>query len=368
MELARRTRWIAYSLPIALVAVAALPRPAPPGVLAAAGMAGERACAATGEAAGHGEGAAGGATAWYRLETVLDADGTLAARHLVAGRGAGRWTAELPPESFASGPVAGRLLVGDDDGHRSRLRLLDTVRGCWSAVGTEDSVIRSALLASDGHVYEHRVDRATRRDLGVWARELASPEASRPVLGGLDADPASGPTFSTTLLLGEGGRIAVSSCGERACRTRVVDPESGAASPVVRAGPAAAIMASQLVALEPCEGLPCPMLVVNLATGATTSVGPVTGMPVSPPDASGVLVVAGDHGLRVGRTSDPLHLAEVPGTQQLAPIPRTSTSETGFEAPRGLVAVAPGGSAADPSLVRLLDPAALKITAGEVLP
>jgi hypothetical protein len=368
MELARRTRWIVSSLPVALVAVAALARPAPPGVLAAAAMVSERACPLAGEASGGG-GALDGASAWYRLDATLDAGGTLVGRRLVAGRGSARWTAQLPAESFASGPVGGRVLVGDDDGHRSRLRLLDTARGCWAVVGTEDDVIRSALLAADGGlVYEHRVDRGTRHDLGVWARDVPALDVSRQVLTGLAADPVIGPTFSTTLLLADDGRIAVSSCGERACRTRVADLATGAASAVVVTGPAAGVAGGQLVALEPCEGLPCPMQAIDLASGARSSLGPATGAASLAPDGSGLLVLAGERGLRVGRASEPQRMADVPDTPELAPIPRTSTSETGFEAPSGLVPVAPGGSAADPSLVRLLDPASLQITAGEVLP
>ncbi len=367
MELARRTRWIAYSLPVALAAVAALARPAPPGALAAAGAMPERGCALAGEA--NARGTLDGAPAWYRLEPLLDGTGTLVGRQLTAGRGTARWTAQLSPESFASGPVGGRVLVGDDDGHRSRLRVLDTVRGCWSVVGTEAGVIRSALLTSDAAgVYEHRVDRATRRDLGVFLREIRGSGAPRQVAAGLEADAVHGPTFSTTLLLGDDGQLAVSSCGERACRTRVVNPATGAASPIRETGPAAGVVGAQLVAPEPCEGLPCPMQVIDVASGGATSLGPVMGPAVLAPDGSGAVVLPAEAGLRVARPDDPARSAEVPGTRGLAPIARTSTSETGFEGPAGLVAVGPGGSAADPSLVRLLNPATLQITAGEVLP
>ncbi len=368
MELARRTRWIALSLPVALAAAAALARPAPPGVLAAAGPAAERACAQEASADGDSGAAAGGA--WYRLDPRLDARSTLVGRVLTAGRGSARWTAELPPESFASGPVGGRVLVGDDDGQRSRLRLFDTSRGCWSVVGTEASVIRSALLTADASgLYEHRVDRATRRDLGVWQRDGRVPGDTRRVLPGLDPSPAYGPTFSTTLVLADDGRLAVSSCGERACRTRVLDPATGATSTAGGTGPAAGVVGDQLVALQACDGLPCPVRAIDLASGTASALGgPATGAAVLATDGSGLVVVPDERGLRVVRARGAAPTSDVPGTSGLAPVPRTSTSETGFEAPLGLVAVAPGGTAADPSLVRLLDPATLQITAGEVLP
>ncbi len=77
-------------------------------------------------------------TAWFRLEPVLDRAGTLAGQRLTLGLvGATPRSVDLPPESFASGPVRGRVLVGDDDGSRSRLRVVDVARGCASDAGIE---------------------------------------------------------------------------------------------------------------------------------------------------------------------------------------------------------------------------------------
>ncbi len=367
MELARRTRWIALTLPVALAAVAALARPAPPGVLAA-GPQPERACAQAPDMDGNSTTVADGSP-WYRLDPMLDAKGSLVGRTLTAGRGSVRWTAELPPESFASGPVGGRVLVGDDDGRRSRLRLFDTGRGCWTTVATEASVIRSALLTADASgLYEHRVDRATRRDLGVWQRDGRAPNATRQILPGLDSVAEYGPTFSTTLLLADDGQLAVSSCGERACRTRVVDPATGATSRASGTGPAAAVLSGRLLVLEACDGLPCPVRSIDLASGESSALGAAMGSAVLAAGGSGLVVFPGERGLRIATTRGAAAISDVPGSSGLAPVPRTSTSESGFEAPRGRVAVAPGGSVADPALVRLLDPATLQITAGEVLP
>ena len=112
-----------------------------------------------------------GAGAWYRLDPVLDRTGTLAAQRLTAGiAGQPSRQLDLAPESFASGPVGGLVLAGEDDGTVSRLRLLDPARGCATAVADEPAVIRSAVLDPDGRsIVEHRVDRTTRADLGDLA-------------------------------------------------------------------------------------------------------------------------------------------------------------------------------------------------------
>ena len=52
--------------------------------------------------------------------------------------GAGGRTIDLPPESFATGPWAGRVLVGADDGARSRLSLVDVGAGCATPLAEED--------------------------------------------------------------------------------------------------------------------------------------------------------------------------------------------------------------------------------------
>ena len=153
-----------------------------------------------------------GTGAWYRLDPVLDRAGTLAAQRLTAGI-AGRPSRhlDLAPESFASGPVGGLVLAGEDDGSVSRLRLLDPAHGCATAVADEPAVIRSAVLDPDGRsIVEHRVDRATRADLGIWRRTIGG-SAVR-MLDGLGPDPELGPTFATDLVVAADGRLVVSSC------------------------------------------------------------------------------------------------------------------------------------------------------------
>ena len=119
-----------------------------------------------------------GAAAWFRLDGIVDGAGTLAGQRVTVGRlgGAGR-TIDLPPESFATGPWDGRVLVGADDGARSRLSLVDVGQGCAMAVAVEDAVVRSALVTPDGAaVVEHRVDRVDAGPISAcgWCRSTAA--------------------------------------------------------------------------------------------------------------------------------------------------------------------------------------------------
>ena len=364
MELTGRSRWFVLALPVALAAVASLVRPAPPGA-AAAGRLLDRACGTTVAVPVTASGAA-----WYRLDPVLDPGGTLTGRRLTAGRGTVRWSAVLPAESFTAGPVGGRVVVGDDDGRRSQLRLLDTARACWTAVETSGDVVRSAVLASDGvTLYEHRVDRVTRGDLGIWRRSLADRTGRAvQVLPGLAPDAWYGPTYATSLQVADDGRVVVSACGERACRTRVLDPSSGAVASVNGTGPAAGLAGGRLIALEPCDGLPCAVDSVDLAAGTAMRLGEADGPVLATSSTSGVVVLAVGSGLSMVRVSPEGSDLEVPDGAGLAPVTRSSTSDSGVEAPAGRIAVAPGGTVTDPASVRFLDPATAALSAGEVLP
>jgi hypothetical protein len=353
---------MALSLPVVLAGAALVGRPWPPGALAT-GPGGAHACGAESAVAVE-------AAAWYRIEPVLDTGGTLVARQLTVGRGAARWSATMAAESFASGPVGGRVLVGEDDGRASRLRLLDTASGCWTALGTVTDVVRSGIIGLDGTaVFEHRVERSSRRDLGVWRRDLgAAARAARAVLPGLDPDPVYGPTFSTSLVAAADGRLLVSACGERACRTRVVDPAAGAVSSIGGTGPAVGLAGDALVALDACDGLPCPLVEVDMRSGTRVPIELAQGQAAVSAAAGGAAIVAGADGLRVLGLGASAPGRVVPNTTGMAPLVAASTVDSGFEAPAGRVAVAPGGRVDDPSAVRLLDPVALQLSAGEVLP
>ena len=127
----------------------------------------------------------------------------------------------------------------------------------------------------------------------------------------------------------------------------MVDPGTGAIATVDGTGPAAGLADGRLIAFEPCDGLPCGVDAVDLGSGAATRLGKADGPVLAAPDARGLIVLADKGGLGVAIGS---------------------TADSGAEAPSGLVAVAPGGLVENPSAVRFLDPATLKVTLGEVLP
>jgi hypothetical protein len=358
MELGRRIAWVA---PVAMLVMAAASQP----------VAVPRAAADPSPALGPCRGtpvpqegwAPSGGVAWYRLDPVTDGTGSLVGQRLVAGVGSAAPLAlELPAESFASGPVGGAVLIGDDDGSRSRLRRLDVGRGCWTEVAVETAVIRSAVAAPDGSAtWEHRVDRSTRADLGVWRRGPSAPGGGHAVqvLAGLATDPAAGRTFSTDLAVAADGRLVVSSCGELACRTRVVDPRSGGVASATGTGPALGVSGRNLVALEACSSLPCPVDARDLISGASTRLvtgdgpgvlgGPADGFVVLP--VAGSVAVAGVSGGPGGSVS-----------LRLDPVLRGSTATSGAETPPGTVVLAPGGRIADPGAAWRLDPSTRLVT------
>src|SRR5262245_29098943 len=145
--------------------------------------------------------------AWYRLDPVL-ADGALVGQRLEIGRTDGpTWAMALDPESFATAPAGGRVVVGTDDGRRSTVSLVDTARGCLqSVVTTPDAVIRRAILEPDGRaIVEHRIRRTDRTDLGIWRRPLSGDAPTR-ILAPIEPDPAFGRTWSTDLVWSDDGR------------------------------------------------------------------------------------------------------------------------------------------------------------------
>jgi hypothetical protein len=234
---------------------------------------------------------------WYRLDPVLDGTGTLSGQRLTVGINGARLdrTLILPSEAFAAGPFGGSILVGSDDGRASRLMAIDVARRCTTTVAVSDQVIRSATVDADGTaIYEHRVDRATRADLGVWRRPLdGGPDA--PWLTPIGPDPRFGPTWSTLLgwTVDEDG-LVVASCAETACRVRVADPAAAGvrtlADPSV--GLVVGVAADRVIAHAACRGLPCPLVSVALESGDTTVLAAAGGTAAVLRSTSGPRVVA----------------------------------------------------------------------------
>lgn len=295
--------------------------------------------------------------AWYRMDAVLDATGTLAGQRLTLGvLGGPSRHLDLPAELFASGPVLGRLLVGDDDGSSSRLRLVDVLRGCATVVAREDDVIRSAVLSPDGEaIWEHRVDRAARADAGIW-RRAAEPGTATRVLPGLAPDVRYGPTFSTELRWTADGRVGVASCGEIACRSRVFEPATGHLSSIEATGPMIGVDGDTVIAYEPCHGFPCPVVAVDTVTGTRTilidDAGPAS---LGGTDRRVLVFTSGDGSLETFDLGTGTR-RRVVAAAGLLPVRGGSAATSAVEMPAGDVLLAPDGRVTDPSSARRIDP------------
>ena len=304
-----------------------------------------------------GVAAPGSGAAWFALDADLDQTGSLAGQQLTLGdlaTGATR-RMDLPPESFASGPVSGRVLVGDDDGTVSRLRVVDVAAGCSTEIGREASVVRGAVLSPDGRfAWEHRVSRDTRADEGIWRRPVEGGAATR-VLAGLPRDARMGPTFATELAFTDDARLSVASCGERRCRVRVLEPRTGHVDRVDDTGPLLGVIGDRLVAYDACTGFPCPIDGIDLVTGRRARLV----------DAAGPAALGGAGGRQLVLETAPGSLAvldldtsrrrNVQGTGRGLPVRRGSGAMSGADIPAGDVLLAPGGHVTNPASARRLD-------------
>lgn len=213
---------------------------------------------------------------WWRLADRLDGAGALVGRTLFAGLGgATRLTLELGAESMASGPVGGLVVVANDDGRFSDVRLVSAAEGCSWLVHRDDAVVRSAILdPSNGTILAHRVTRETRSDMGTWRVTGLAPDAVlERVVGPLVDQPDLGPIWATELRLdAEAGTIAVQSCSDQGCLIRVATLDRPAGVPTIVRGPELGSIlgfaGDRLVTWERCAGLPCSLLEWSPTTNA----------------------------------------------------------------------------------------------------
>lgn len=310
-----------------------------------------------------------GVQPWYRMDPVLDRAGALRAQRLVVGLGGRRigGASELPNESFVAGPFGRVVLVGTDDGATSRLVAYDVAADCAWPIATEPDVIRRATVdPGTATVYETRVRRVGRADLGIWRRSLDGSDAAESILAPLPADHRFGPTFSTEFTwASDGTQLAVQTCGESACRTRfVVGP---AASAVAIADPNAGLLigveGDDLVQYQACRGFPCPVIATDRTTGTSRVLEPharrATVVPA--PDGARLVVDDGRGRLRTLRIdgSDAAGLGSEPaGLDIVGP---DSVASSGMRIPPGWVLLGPDGRLPDdrttirPQLRRIQD-------------
>ncbi|MEO8570440.1 MAG: hypothetical protein ABI553_01955 [Chloroflexota bacterium] len=293
---------------------------------------------------------------WYRLDPLLDGDGALRGQRLTLGLGGDHSARilDLSNESFAAGPFGRLVVAGSDDGAASRLRAIDIGRGCAWSIATEGAVIRRATIDPTGRfAYEMRVDRATRADLGVWRRPLnasGSAPAQR-VLEPIAADDRFGRTFSTEFTWDvTGDRLAVQSCGEAACRTRVITPDGREVGSLEMPdlGLLVGLDGDRAVTYASCRGLPCPIVSTDLWTGDRTVLAPAAGLAILVTTPGGVRLVH-ETGVGPGRglravaldASASDDLGPLPDGLRLEPGPARADAATRL--PAGWVILAPDG-------------------------
>jgi hypothetical protein len=223
-------------------------------------------------------------------------------------------------------------------------------------VARESAVIRRATIdPAGGTVYETRVDRTTRADLGVWARPLHGGSPPVRILEPIGPDERFGRTFSTEFAWDVDGRtLAIQSCGETACRTRIVDPAGGTPRTIADPdlGALVGFDASVVVTYAVCPGLPCPIVATELATGDRTILADAGGTAVAvatPQGARLVHEVLGDTdiGLRsVGFDGSSVgDLGVLRDGRRLHPSALASNAATGV--PSGWVVLSPDGRLPD---------------------
>lgn len=288
-----RNRWARWLVvPLAFVAVALVLSRFQPGAEAGGKIATPKAGACAGASplgtAGLDQAAITAARGtWWRLTDTLDPNGELVGRTLVAGRAAKTTlTMQLGVESMARGPEGGMLIVTSDDGQASQVRVVSIADGCSWLVHRDPNVVRSAILDPlAGRAYAHVVQRETRTDLGTFRLSGGDPDAAlERILEPLPAQPDLGPIWATELrLAAKGDALAVQSCSDKGCLTRVVSLEAfGKPVTTVRGegqGSIIGIAGDRIVTWAFCPGFPCavqawtagagkPATLVNRAVGA----------------------------------------------------------------------------------------------------
>jgi hypothetical protein len=288
--------------------------------------------------------------AWYRLDPVLDDAGGLDGQRLFVGRVGRRGAFELPlgVESFASGPARGRILVGNDDGRRSTLRILDVARRCASVVQEGPDLIRRAVFDPSGDgIVEFRLDRSSRADLGVWNRPLDGTKPRR-LLEPLAPNSRIGRVFATELSWSaDGKRLVVTSCGETFCLARILDRSSGRVTTIDdhRVGQAIGVVGDELVAYGGCPWLPCEIVAMNLKTGRVRDLASVAGLATLHVTDAGAVVAFEDFELRGTLRVvdlDGKALRTIPLETGLRLVPASGRALAGFDLPAGVIALAKG--------------------------
>jgi hypothetical protein len=207
---------------------------------------------------------------WWKTQERIDAAGTLIGRRVLVGTGNLPTTRiDLAVESSVSGPLGGLVVVTSDDGQRSSARIVSATAACSWPAGDSHDVIRSAILdPADGSLLAHLVDRASRADLGIWrlpgpATIADAPVQVAPPLGSIGR--TLGVVWATDLRLDAATRrLAVQSCSDTDCLTRVYSLAQPGRAPLVIPGPEQGALIgfspAGIVTWGACNGMPCGVL------------------------------------------------------------------------------------------------------------
>jgi hypothetical protein len=296
---------------------------------------------------------------WWKSAERLDAAGMLLGRHLSVGASADTTAGslDLPAESSVSGPVGGLIVVTADDGSRSTVRVLSAAAGCGIEIHETDAVVRTAILDRvDPSVLAHLVDRATRADLGTWRLAIAPVGATdarlvAPPLGALA--PTVGTVWGTGLLLDtQGTHLAVQSCADLGCLTRIFDLRHTADAPRVvqgaAEGPMLGFAGGALVTWAACPGYPCAILAWDPATGHSRTLLPAASGAAMTADGRRLVVVEADATGSQMIELDPSNgrLSHLRGVATgLRPIAKGANATTGLEVAANEVAIGTPGAA-----------------------
>lgn len=272
-----RVRWLDRSGAVgifittaALVSIAALPLYD----RAVARAAAAPSCAAnTGLAVAAAAVARGAPPVAPRVADIIGARGEFTGRRLTVATGRGALVGfDLPAESSVAPAVGNAIVYTAAADRRSEVRVIDVETGCDFVVARPADIARSAVLSAGGAaVYVHSVTGA-RADAGVTRYDLDGSDEPAVVVPPLQADERFGRTFGTQLALSaDGGTLAVQSCALHACRTRLLDVASGRIQTFDDDGQGAFIGVDQehLVTYSDCTGLPCAVVSIDRATGAS---------------------------------------------------------------------------------------------------
>ena len=157
--------------------------------------------------------------------TASTRSSSTAARDRPAARASGAATAmrrldvELDPESFASGPFGGLVLVGTDDGRRSTVSLARPAAAARRAVGDVDATSSGTRPLDAGRRGRSTSSGSTARTGRTSASGAGRSDGRRAerVLAPIDPTPRFGPTWLTELALER--RTARRSSSSRAARS-----------------------------------------------------------------------------------------------------------------------------------------------------